>query len=98
MPYRSCFAVIALTVTLAAAATTVHATGRDTGNRREAVQRLRERFTGADVDHDGYLSRDEAVRGMPRLGDRFDAIDADHDGRVTLVEIVRYLAQKRRSN
>jgi Ca2+-binding EF-hand superfamily protein len=48
---------------------------------------LVERFTKADVNKDGQVTRDEAKGVMPGVYDHFDKIDADKNGFVTLNEI-----------
>jgi Ca2+-binding EF-hand superfamily protein len=55
----------------------------------------RQRFAAADLDHDGYLSPDEAKQGMPRLAAHFGEIDGNHDGRLSAAEILDYLRQRR---
>lgn len=52
---------------------------------------MRDRFTRADLDGNGTLSRDEARAAGFAAGDSFDKVDADHDGVVTLYEIGTYL-------
>ena len=52
-------------------------------------------FGWLDIDHDGYLSRDE-VALFPRLRDAFDQADTDRDNRVSFDEI-RALAVQRRN-
>jgi len=52
---------------------------------------MRDRFTRADLDHNGTLSREEAVAGGFLPDKSFDNIDQDHDGVVTLYEIGTYL-------
>ncbi|HEY9131848.1 MAG TPA: EF-hand domain-containing protein [Dyella sp.] len=59
------------------------------------AQKAQERFTSADTNQDGYLSRDEAQRGMPRLAEHFDEIDTDRDGRLSKAEILAYVQQRR---
>ena len=58
---------------------------------RHTLQRgpyvLGERFTAADTNADGRLSRDEAKAGMPRVAANFDRIDAQKRGYVTVEDI-----------
>jgi Ca2+-binding EF-hand superfamily protein len=61
------------------------------------AQKAQERFTAADTNQDGYLSREEAQSGMPRLAEHFDEIDTDHDGRLSKAEILAYVQQRRAS-
>ena len=48
---------------------------------------LEKRFTAADKNGDGQLSRDEAKAGMPMVYKRFDSIDVEHKGYLTLDQI-----------
>jgi Ca2+-binding EF-hand superfamily protein len=66
-------------------------------NRSEMAQKAKDRFAAADTNHDGFLSRDEAQKGMPRLADHFDDIDTDHDGQLSTAEILAYVKQRRAS-
>ena len=50
--------------------------------RAEARARAQERWTAADKDGDGALSREEAQASMPRMAENFDKLDANGDGRV----------------
>lgn len=52
-------------------------------------------FGWLDVNHDGFLTRDE-VALFPRLRDAFDQADRNHDNKVSLDEI-RALAVQRRA-
>jgi hypothetical protein len=70
--------------------------GAPDGALAKAHAEISRRFAGADLDHDGRLTREEARGRMPRVYDRFDEIDAAHKGYVTLEEIEAYaLAQWR---
>jgi len=64
-------------------------------NRHDAATKLRNRFEAADSNHDGWLDRAEAARGMPHIAAHFDAVDADHDGRLSQAEVAAYLVQAR---
>ena len=46
---------------------------------------LNERFSAADVNHDGGLDREEA-KAMPLLSMYFEEVDTNHDGKVTRQE------------
>jgi Ca2+-binding EF-hand superfamily protein len=48
---------------------------------------MRERFTAADKNGDGRLTREEANGKMPRVYDNFQIIDRGRKGYVTLQEI-----------
>jgi hypothetical protein len=56
-------------------------------------QQLEARFSAADVDHNGKLTRSEARAGMPRVASYFDAIDTGHRGYVTLEQIEQFAVQ-----
>jgi Ca2+-binding EF-hand superfamily protein len=64
--------------------------------REERVARTKERFSKADADGNGALSRPEAEKSMPGVARRFDALDANRDGHVTQDEIKTWRMQKRR--
>jgi hypothetical protein len=46
-----------------------------------------QRFTQANVAHDGHLSLEEAKGGYPLIAKNFDDIDVDHKGYVTTNDI-----------
>ena len=48
--------------------------------------RALERFQAADTNKDGFLSKEEADKGMPRMGARFAAIDTNQDGKLSVEE------------
>ena len=64
--------------------------------REQGLARMNERFSKADADGNGALSRLEAEKSMPRLARQFDAVDANRDGHVTREEIMAWRTQKRR--
>jgi hypothetical protein len=51
---------------------------------------LNERFTKADVNKDGKLSKEEAKGKMPRVYDNFEKIDVAKKGYVTQQQIMDY--------
>ena len=51
----------------------------------------RERFAKADADHDGTLTREEALKGMPFVAKHFDAIDSNTAGHVALEQVLHYV-------
>lgn len=59
------------------------------------AKQLQARFTAADVNHDGKLTKPEAQAGMPRLAPFFDQIDPDHTGSITFAQITAFMAQQR---
>ena len=58
--------------------------------KQDRKQKSEEKFSKADVDHDGSLSREEAGKGLPRIAKNFDAIDANKDGKASKEEIKAY--------
>ena len=56
---------------------------------------LRDRFTRADLDGNGSLSKDEARAAGFATEQKFDNLDEDHDGIVTLYEIGTYLVGRK---
>lgn len=50
---------------------------------------VREEFSGADANGDGYLSREEAGRRFPAAAREFGRVDANGDGRISLEEFAR---------
>jgi Ca2+-binding EF-hand superfamily protein len=64
--------------------------------REERLARMNERFSRADADGNGALSRLEAERSVPGLARQFDRVDANRDGQLTREEIMAWRTQKRR--
>jgi Ca2+-binding EF-hand superfamily protein len=60
---------------------------------------LEEAFRQADADHNGALTRNEAIRAKLSLSDKktFDGVDSDHNGVVTLFELGDALQARIRS-
>lgn len=55
---------------------------------------LKARFTKADVNGDGKLTRDEAKGKMPRVYANFDKIDVNHVGYLTVEDIENFVQDK----
>ena len=83
-------------VLLCAAGFTATVSAQGTNSSREDKLRadLQKRFTAADTNADGRLSRDEAKAGMPRVFRSFDAIDEAKTGSITLEQILAYTAKQ----
>lgn len=64
------------------------------GHGREMAAELKKRFSAADVDHDGLLTRDEAKSGMPFVYRNFDAIDTARAGRVSMTDIAAFFRNR----
>jgi hypothetical protein len=67
----------------------------DDARMEKARAQLQKRFTAADTNADGRLSRDEAKAGMPRVYKQFDSIDSDKAGSITIDQIASFVAQRR---
>ena len=65
--------------------------------RADRGEQMKERFSAADTDGDGYISRDEAEKGLPRIAAHFDDADSNHDGKLSKDEIVAYAKSLRGS-
>ncbi len=63
--------------------------------RGDMGEKLKERFTAADKDGDGKLTKDEAKAGMPFVYKHFEEIDKAHTGAVTMGDIAAYAKQMR---
>ncbi|MCQ9380174.1 hypothetical protein [Methyloversatilis sp. XJ19-49] len=72
----------------------VTAQGVDSARQEKKRAELQKRFTAADTNADGQLSRDEAKAGMPRIYRNFDAIDAEKTGFVSLEQITAFAAKQ----
>ena len=57
---------------------------------------LQQRFDGANVTHDGKLTKPQAIAAKwPYVMKNFDAIDADQSGSVTMAEIHTFALKQR---
>jgi DNA-binding transcriptional regulator YdaS (Cro superfamily) len=56
---------------------------------------LAQRFSDANVTHDGHLTLDQARAGLPMAARHFAAIDKDSKGYVTLDDLQAYLKAQR---
>lgn len=70
-------------------------------HRRGMRERLQERFSGADKDNDGSISREEATESLPQIARHFSQVDGNSDGVVTLNELAvvqaKMMARRQRS-
>jgi len=64
------------------------------GRGREMAAELKKRFSAADANHDGLLTRDEAKNGMPFVYRNFDAIDTARTGQLSMAEIAAFFRAK----
>lgn len=68
-----------------------------TALQQQAVAKLRQRFTEADLDANGALTRDEARQaGLGWLVNHFDQIDTAGSGKVTFEDMRQYMAKRRK--
>jgi Ca2+-binding EF-hand superfamily protein len=74
----------------AAFSSNLSAQGTDSARQERMRADLQKRFSAADTNADGRLSRDEAKRGMSRVYRNFDAIDAEKTGSVSLEQIAAF--------
>jgi Ca2+-binding EF-hand superfamily protein len=68
----------------------VAAQGANSARQEKMRADLQKRFTAADTNADGRLSRSEAKSGMPRVYRSFDAIDTEKTGSISLEQIAAY--------
>ena len=80
-------AFLALALAVLLPATAALAQGADPGRAAQMQAELQKRFTAADANGDGRLTRDEAKGKMPLVYKHFDEIDTTHSGSITLTEI-----------
>ena len=66
-------------------------------DKTKKIEKFNEKFDAADIDHDGFLTRDEAAKSLPHIAKHFDAIDVNHDGKLSRQEIAQFLAWKRKA-
>ncbi len=59
------------------------------------AQRMQNRFTAADTNHDGKLTLAEAQVGMPRVARHFSEIDTAKNGYITLSQLSAFMAAKK---
>jgi hypothetical protein len=82
-------------VLVATAATGVFAQQADAGRGRQMAAELQKRFTAADSNGDGKLTRDEAKAGMPFVYKHYDEIDTGKTGAITMRDIAAFAAAQR---
>ncbi|MCC8404091.1 EF-hand domain-containing protein [Paraburkholderia sp. MMS20-SJTN17] len=57
-------------------------------------QQLQTRFANANITHDGKLTREQAVAGMPMVARHFDEIDTQKAGYITLSQIEAFMQER----
>lgn len=71
------------------------ATAADSSKRAaKAEAEIVERFSKADVNRDGMLTRDEAKGVMPRVYSHFEEIDLAHKGAVSVDDIKSFMLSR----
>jgi hypothetical protein len=58
-------------------------------------ERLAQRFSQADTNHDGKLTLQEAQAGMPMVAKHFSEIDTQGTGSITQAQIESFVAAHR---
>jgi len=72
-------------VVFALAGLTAQISHAQEGSRMDSI--LEKRFNAANTTHDGKLTKEQAIAGMPRVAKNFDKIDTEKNGYVTLQQI-----------
>lgn len=62
-------------------------------DRQDMRSKITARFSAADVDHDGKLTREEAAK-MPMVARNFDQIDKTKKGYVTLEDLQAFARER----
>jgi hypothetical protein len=78
----------------AAASTSAFAQASEPGRGRQMAGELQKRFSAADANHDGRLTRDEAKNGMPFVYKHFDEIDTGKSGSLSMADIGAFFRDK----
>lgn len=76
-----------VTAVLSGLCITAHAESQQLPSGAAARAELKKRFTAADIDGDGKLTREEAKGRMALVHRQFDAIDTARTSSVTLEQI-----------
>ncbi|HEX6833023.1 MAG TPA: EF-hand domain-containing protein [Rudaea sp.] len=58
-------------------------------------EQMHQKFKSADTDHDGFLTRAEAQKGMPTVAKYFDQIDTQHAGKVSEEDVAKFLGSRK---
>jgi opacity protein-like surface antigen len=59
-----------------------------TEHRAAAAQQFNQRFSEADVNGDGMLTREEAAAKLPGIAAHFDQLDTEHKGYLTKRDVL----------
>jgi len=71
------------------------ALAQDAERLKSMQDHAKERFTAADTDHDGMLTKAEAQKGMPFVAKHFDQIDTAKAGKLSLADITKFIEERR---
>ena len=82
-----------LAIALAAASAAAFAQAPAAPDKQDMRARISTRFSAADVDHDGKLTREEAAK-MPMVARNFDQIDKTKKGYVTLEDLQAFARER----
>lgn len=85
---------VAVLALAAAASVGAFAQAAEPDRGRQMAAELKKRFTAADVNQDGFLSREEAKAGMPFVYLNFDAIDTARSGSLSMAAIAVFVRDK----
>lgn len=95
MPARTPRPLVTALVAVALSSLALSACAGSESRNQKIVEKARERFAAADINHDGLLDPDEAAKGMPRIASHFAEIDSNKDGRLSPEEILGWIQQRR---
>lgn len=95
LPHARLLALGALSLAALQQAPGAMAQSAEPGRAGKMGAELHKRFSAADANGDGKLTREEAKGKMPWVYSHFDAIDAPHAGSVTMQQIAAFAATQR---
>jgi hypothetical protein len=92
--HRASWAAATVLALAAAAASSVFAQAAEGGRGQGMAAELQKRFTAADTNHDGRLTKEEAKAGMPFVYKNFDEIDSAKTGSLSMHDIAGFVRAK----
>lgn len=93
-PFKTSTSLVAVALAIGFGSEAASAQDAKAG-RGDRAEKLKERFTAADKNGDGKLSRDEAKAGMPFVYKHYDEIDKAHTGAITTSDIAAFAKERR---